>query len=209
MTVDDCNSDYSTGYKLKFTVKSEDGLRSATKTVAFTGPGDYSFDTLDTSDPTICSVGYGFDYTVELVDAGGEWVLNSEVASGRMEIGISSDWFSASASDNSAEGGAWAQNPTIEAGRYVVAPGTNLNFAATESKDARVRYETVLECNGFITDACAQQMLESVRASYAMPHGACFVARGEDGSPVWVARQRSTRRARSYVKLTGAPALRA
>ena len=185
VTVDDCNSDYSTGYTLKFTVKSEDGLRMATKTVDFTGPGDYAFDTTDTSDPTICSIGYGFDYTIELVDAAGTRVLNSEVASGHMGLGISENWFSARAADDSAEGGAWTTKPAIESGRYPVAPGSDLDFAANVSTNGRVRYETVVESNGFITDACARQMLESVRTSYSMPHGACFVARGEDGSPVW------------------------
>ena len=185
VTVDDCNSDYSTGYKLKFTVKSEDGLRSATKTVDFAGPGDYAFDTADTSAPTICGVGYGFDYTVELVDASGTRVLNSEVASGSMGLGVSNDWFNARAADDSAEGGAWTTKPSIENGRYAVSEGANLDFAANEAKDGRVRFETVLEFNGFITDACAQQMLDGVRTSYSAPHGACFVAQGADGSPVW------------------------
>jgi len=183
--VSECVSEYESGYSLKFTVKSEDGLRSATKTVAFTGPGDYSFDTSDTSDPTICSVGYGFDFTIELVDATGTRVPNSEVASGSMGLGVSENWFSASASDDSAEGGTWTTEPSIENGSYVVSDGADLNFAANESKDARVRFETSVEFEGFITDACAQQMLENLRTSYSMPHGACFVAKGADGSTVW------------------------
>ncbi|MBQ6136955.1 MAG: phosphodiester glycosidase family protein, partial [Kiritimatiellae bacterium] len=185
VTVDDCNSDYSAGYKLRFTVKSEDGLRSATKVVDFTGVGDYSFDTIDTSDPAICASGYVFDFTVELVDATGTRVPNSEVASGSMVLGVSENWFSARAADDSAEGGAWTTKPAIESGRYPVAPGSDLDFAANVSTNGRVRYETVVESNGFITDACARQMLESVRTSYSTPHGACFVARGADGSPVW------------------------
>ena len=185
VNVAECISEYESGYSLKFTVKGEDGLRSATKTVAFTGPGDYSFDTSDSSDPTICSVGYGFDFTIELVDATGTRVPNSEVASGSMGLGVSENWFSASASDNTVEGGSWTTTPSIENSRYAVSEGANLDFAATESKGGRVRYETVLEFKGFITDAFAQQMFASVSSSYSTPHGACFVARGADGSPVW------------------------
>jgi len=174
-TVAECVSDYLSGYKLKFTVKSEDGLRSATQVVDFNGAGDYVVDTLGTSDPTICGTGYSFDFTVELVDATGTRVLNSEVASGSMGLGVSEDWFSASAADDSAEGGAWTTKPAIGEGRYAVAPGADLDFAATEPKDARVRFETTVEFNGFITDAFAQQMLESIKTTYSTPHGACFV----------------------------------
>ena len=198
VTVDSSASEYATGYQLKFTVKSEDGLRTATKTIDFAGAGDYSFDTLDTSDPTICGSGYGFDFTVELVDAGGAHVPNSAVVSGSMGLGVAKDWFSASASDDSAAGGAWTAKPAIAEGRYAVSDAAALNFAATESKDGRVRYETDVEFYGFISDAYAQQMLESVKTAYSMPHGACFVARGADGLPVW----------RGLVSENNAPAFR-
>ena len=185
VNVDSCSSEYATGYKLKFTVISEDGLRTATKVIDFAGAGAYSFDTAETSDPTICGSGYGFDFTVELVDAGGTHVLNSEVVSGSMGIGVAKDWFSASAADDSATGGAWTQKPAIEAGRYVVAGGVDLDFAATEAKGGKVRFETDFTSGGFISDAFASQQLAAIKASGTTPHGACFLVRGADGEPAW------------------------
>ncbi len=184
--VDDCMAEYASGYKLKLSLASEDGERSATQTLDFTGTGVYSFDTAGASDPAICASGYRFDYTVELVDADGEPVLNSDSVSGSMRIGLPRKWFSASAADDSAVGGQWVEKTAIEEGRFLVAEGSDIHFAADEPKGGRVRLETEAEFKGYFTDAGAWQLIDSVSAELGTPHGACFMAEGDsDAEPVW------------------------
>lgn len=197
--VTDCAADYASGYRLRLTVESEDGQRVSTEFVDFAGPGTYSFDTLDSSDPTICASGYVFGYKVELVDSDGAKVPNSEFASGTMRVGVRSRWFSARAADDSATGGSWTAKPDIEEGRFVVAEDSEFLFAADEPRSGRVRYETHIEFRGFIPDFLAEQMLASAMSACGMPHGACFVAKGDaKETPVW----------RALVSENGAPAFR-
>ena len=198
VNVSDCAEAYASGYKLKLTISSEDGLRSATATIPFSGVGDYTFSTADASDPTICATGYVFDYLVELVDAGGTKVLNSTSAFGTMGAAVDTPWFSAKASDDSATGGAWVQKPAIADGRFVIADDAGMHFAASESKDGRVRYEADAIFGGYFTDAGANKIIAEVKSSIAAPHGACFIAEGPDGQPVW----------RALVSENNAPALK-
>ena len=179
--VDDCAGDYLSGYKLKLTVTSEDGRRSATQAVDFTGPGLYSFNTVDASDPSICAAGFGYGYTVELVDTDGAKVPNTEVASGTMRVGIEKDWFLAQASDDSAVGGDWTTKPGIESGRYKVVEDSNGVFAANESKGGRVRYEAAVEFGECLTDSNAELLIgNDDSAAGSSPQGACFIVNGDD-----------------------------
>ena len=198
--VDDCMAEYLSGYKLRLTVTSEDGVRTATQTVDFTGPGFYSFNTGHSSNPTICAAGYGYDYVVELVDANGVRVLNSEIVSDKMRIGISKEWFTARASDDSAVGGQWVSKPGIAGGCFQVSEGDDLDFSANEPKGGRVRYETVAEFKGYVTNANAWQTIAGVTSSIAAPHGVCFLAEGAtvDAQPVW----------RALVSENGQPSLK-
>ncbi len=198
VAVEDCMGVYLTGYRLKMTFSSEDGLRTATQFLDFTGPGSYKFDTAGSTDQTICATGYGFNYLVELVDAGGATVLNSASAAGVIRLVQDTPWFSANASDDSATGGAWVTKPSIDGGAYVVVDGVKPEFLATESKNGRVRYEMTAVFRGYVTDARAWQLINDTKTSVAMPHGACFMAEGPDGQPVW----------RALVLENGDPALK-
>jgi len=184
--VADCLPEYESGYRLKLTVASEGGRRTATQFVDFSGAGSYSFDTANSSDPAICASGYGYNYTVELVDAGGARVPNSDIAAGEMRVGVSKGWFSARAADDSSTGGGWSAKPPITEGRFAVAEGAEFNFAAAEPHGGRVRYESHAEFKGFVSDYLATKMLSEVASSHSMPHGACFMAKGDaDDTPVW------------------------
>ena len=196
--VTECGGDYVSGYRLKLTVTSEDGLRSATQFLSFTGVGEYSFDTTDASDPAICTAGYNFGYTVELVDSDGVHVVNSPTISGNMSVGVGKPWFEAIAADDSAVGGSWTNKPEIANGKYKVVEGSDADFHAAEQKDGRVRFEMDAVFKGYMTGSRARAALEQF-AKYGTPQGACFLAKADsDGNLAW----------RGLVKEGGNPAFK-
>ena len=183
--VTECGGDYVSSYRLKLTVTSEDGLRTATQFVAFTGVGEYSFDTTDASDPAICTAGYNFGYTVELVDSDGVHVVNSPTISGNISVGVGKPWFEAIAADDSAVGGSWTNKPEIANGKYKVVEGSDADFHAAEQKDGRVRFEMDAVFKGYMTESRARAALEQF-AKYGTPQGACFLAKADsDGNLAW------------------------
>ncbi len=189
---------YSSGYMLKLTVTSEDGLRTAVQNVSFTGPGEYVFDTTDSSLPGICASGYGYSYVVEFVDAEGTRVAHTESVSGNMGLGVSRPWFAARAADDSAVGGTWAEKPGIANDLYEVGEGSNAVFQAAEQRGERVRFEADAVFRGYMTESRARAALEEA-AEYGTPHGACFLAKANfDGDLAW----------RGLVKEGGAPAFK-
>ena len=194
--VTECAVDYVAGYRLKLTVTSEDGRRTATQYLAIAGVGEYTFDTTGASDPAICASGYNFGYTVELVDSDGVHVPNVPPISGQMSIGVGKSWFAASAADDSAVGGSWSNKPEIANGAYKIAEGSDADFQASVEKDGRVRFEMDAVFKGYLTSLRAQAALERF-AKYGTPHGACFLAKagGDDGNLAW----------RGLVKENGSP----
>ena len=183
--VSECGGDYLAGYRLKLTVTSEDGLRTATHYLPFTGVDEYTFDTTGASDPTICAVGYNYGYTVELVDSDGVHVVNSPTMSGNMSVGVGKSWFEASAADDSAVGGSWTNKPEIVDGSYKIVEGSDADFHASEQKDGRVRFEVDAVFKGYMTESRAQAALEQF-AKYGTPQGACFLAKADsDGNLAW------------------------
>ncbi len=189
---------YSSGYMLKLTVTSEDGLRTAVQSVSFTGPGEYVFDTMDSSLPGICASGYGYSYVVEFVDAEGTRVAHTESVSGTMGLGVARPWFAARAADDSAVGGSWVEKPGIVNDVYEVGEGSNAVFQAAEQQGERVRFEADVVFRGYMTDTRARAALEQA-AEYGTPHGACFLAKANfDGDLAW----------RGLVKEGGAPAFK-
>ena len=183
--VSECGGDYLAGYRLKLTVTSEDGLRTATQYLPFTGVDEYTFDTTDASDPTICAAGYNYGYTVELVDSDGVHVVNSPTMSGNMSVGVGKSWFEASAADDSAVGGSWTNKPEIVDGSYKIVEGSDADFHASEQKDGRVRFEVDAVFKGYMTESRAQAALEQF-AKYGTPQGACFIAKADsDGNLAW------------------------
>lgn len=194
----ECGSEYLSGYKLKLTVTSEDGLRTATQLLDFAGPGEYVFDTTGASDPTICAVGYGYSYKIEFVDADGEQVAFTSVLSGRMGLGVEKLWFKAFAADDSAVGGSWTAKPAITNGVYDVTETSDADFLAAQQKDGRVRFEMDAVFRGYMTESRAQAALGQF-AEYGTPHGACFPAKVDsDGNLAW----------RALVKENGSPSLK-
>ena len=193
--VSGCGSAYLSGYKLKLTITSEDGLRTATQLLDFAGPGEYVFDTTGASDPTICAVGYGYSYKIEFVDADGVCVNNTDSVSGKMGLGAEKPWFAARAAGDSAVGGSWAAKPAITNGTYEVTQTSNAVFKAFDEKDGRVRFEMGAVFNGYFTELQARAALEQF-AEYGTPHGACFLAKANfDGDLAW----------RGLVKENGSP----
>ena len=196
--VSECGSEYLSGYKLKLTVTSEDGLRAATQLLDFAGPGEYVFDTNRASDPTICAVGYGYSYKIEFVDADGEQVAFTSVLSGRMGLGVEKLWFKAFAADDSAVGGSWTAKPAITNGVYDVTETSDADFLAAQQKGGRVRFEMNAVFRGYMTESRAQAALGQF-AEYGTPHGACFPAKVDsDGNLAW----------RALVNENGSPALK-
>ena len=194
----ECGSEYLSGYKLKLTVTSEDGLRTATQLIDFAGPGEYVFDTTGASDPTICAVGYGYSYKIEFVDADGEQVAFTSVLSGRMGLGVEKPWFKAFAADDSAVGGSWTAKPAITNGVYDVTETSDADFLAAQQKGGRVRFEMNAVFRGYMTESRAQAALGQF-AEYGTPHGACFPAKVDsDGNLAWCA----------LVKENGSPAFK-
>ena len=194
----ECGSEYLSGYKLKLTVASEDGLRTAIQLLDFAGPGEYVFDTTGASDPTICAVGYGYSYKIEFVDADGEQVAFTSVLSGRMGLGVEKLWFKAFAADDSAVGGSWTAKPAITNGVYDVTETSDADFLASAQKDGRVRFEMDAVFRGYMTESRAQAALGQF-AEYGTPHGACFPAKVDsDGNLAW----------RALVNENGSPALK-
>ena len=183
--VSECGGDYLAGYRLKLTVTSEDGLRTATQYLPFTGVDEYTFDTTDASDPTICAVGYNYGYTVELVDSDGVHVVNSPTISGNMSVGVGKPWFEAIAADDSAVGGSWTNKPEIVDGSYKIVEGSDADFHASEQKDGRVRFEVDAVFKGYMAESRAQAALEQF-AKYGTLQGACFLAKADsDGNLAW------------------------
>ena len=183
--VSEGGGDCLAGYRLKLTVTSEDGLRTATQYLPFTGVDEYTFDTTGASDPTICAVGYNYGYTVELVDSDGVHVVNSPTMSGNMSVGVGKSWFEASAADDSAVGGSWTNKPEIVDGSYKIVEGSDADFHASEQKDGRVRFEVDAVFKGYMTESRAQAALEQF-AKYGTPQGACFLAKADsDGNLAW------------------------
>ena len=189
VTVDipQCASEYSSGYKLKLTVTSEDGLRSSAQMLAFTGAGEYVFDTASAAatDPAICGTGYNYGYKIEFVDSDGEIVPHSASVSGTMGLGVAKPWFLARAADDSVMGGAWIAKPDIEDGVYKIVESEDAVFGASDSRSGRVRLEADTVFKGYLTDSRAAMKLAEFKTT-AMPHGACFIAQGaEKGTLAW------------------------
>ena len=184
--VTECAVDYVSGYRLKLTVTSEDGRRTATQYLAVSGVGEYTFDTTGASDPAICAAGYNFGYTVELVDSDGVHVANIPTISGQMSVGIGKSWFEASAADDSVVGGSWSNKPEIVNGAYKIAEGSAADFGASEQKAGRVRFEMDAVFKGYLTQLRAQAALEQF-AKYGTPQGACFLAKAgsDDSNLAW------------------------
>ena len=194
--VSGCGSAYLSGYKLKLTITSEDGLRTATQLLDFAGPGEYVFDTTGASDPTICAVGYGYSYKIEFVDADGVCVNNTDSVSGKMGLGAEKPWFKACAAGDSAVGGSWVVKPEITNGVYDVEETSDAMFLASSQKGERVRFEMNAVFKGYMTELRAQAALAQF-AEYGTPHGACFPAKVDfDGNLAW----------RALVKENGDPA---
>ena len=196
--VSECGSEYLSGYKLKLTVTSEDGLRTATQFLDFAGPGEYVFDTTGASDPMICAVGYGYSYKIEFVDADGEKVAFTNTLMGRMGLGDEKPWFKACASDDSAVGGSWVTKPEITNGVYDVEETSDAMFLASAQKGERVRFEMRAVFRGYMAESRAQAALAQF-AECGTPHGACFPAKvNNDGNLAW----------RALVKENGNPAFK-
>ena len=197
VNVAECASAYASGYRLKLTVTSEDGLRSSTQFVDFAGAGEYVFDTASeaATDSSICASGYGYSYTVELVNDAGVRVEHTDDVSGTMGLGVERPWFAARAAGNSAVGGSWTEKPAITNGTYEVTQTSNAVFKAFDEKDGRVRFEMDAVFKGYLTEFQARNALEQF-AEYGTPHGACFLAKANfDGDLAW----------RGLVKENGSP----
>ncbi len=196
--VSECGSEYISGYKLKLTVTSEDGLRTASQFLDFAGPGEYVFDTTGASDPTICAVGYGYSYKIEFVDADGERVAFTSVLTGRMGLGDEKSWFNAFAAGDSAVGGSWVAKPVITNGAYEVTETSDAVFKAFEEMGERVRFEMRAVFRGYMAESRAQAAFAQF-AECGTPHGACFPAKvNSDGNLAW----------RALVKENGNPAFK-
>ena len=187
VNVANCASEYSSGYMLKLTVTSEDGLRSSTQMLAFAGAGKYEFDTASASatDPAICGTGYNYGYKIEFVDSDGEIVPHSASVSGKMGLGVDKPWFLARASDDSVVGGTWISKPDIEDGAYKIVESEDAVFGANAGKGGRVRFEAETVFKGYLTDSRAAMKLAEFKST-SMPHGACFIAQGTaKGTLAW------------------------
>ncbi|MCR5839770.1 MAG: hypothetical protein K6G94_09085, partial [Kiritimatiellae bacterium] len=127
-----------------------------------------------------------FGYTVELVDSDGVHVANIPTISGQMSVGIGKSWFEASAADDSVVGGSWSNKPEIVNGAYKIAEGSAADFAASEQKGGRVRFEMDAVFKGYLTQLRAQAALEQF-AKYGTPQGACFLAKAgsDDSNLAW------------------------
>jgi hypothetical protein len=174
------------GSRLKLTVTSEDGSRSAVQYQALNGPGRYTFDTSVSSLPSICQSGYNYTYIVEVTDANGVRVPHAETVSGAFSIGRDKPWFAAAAADDSATGGAWISKPAITNGAFEIVEGGEPGvFEASASRTGRVRVSTVASFPNPLTPDHVEMALADFGEMEAPPLGSLLIAEKADGEPAW------------------------
>ena len=174
------------GARLKLTVTSEDGSRSAVQYQALNGAGKYTFNTSASSLPSICQSGYNFTYVVEVTDANGVRVPHAESVSGTFSIGRDKPWFAAAAADDSATGGAWISKPAITNGAFEIVEGGEAGlFEASAPRTGRVRVSTVASFPNPLTPDHVEMALADFAAMETPPLGTLFIAETDDGEPAW------------------------
>ena len=187
------------GSRLKLTVTSEDGSRSAVQYQALSGVGKYAFNTSASSLPSICREGYSYNYVVEVTDANGVRIPHAESVSGTFSIGSEKPWFAAAAADDSTTGGAWTAKPPIEDGAFQVVEGAEAGvFEAAESRTGRVRVSSTATFPNALTPDRVAMALADFAAMATPPLGSLLVSERADGEPAWF----------GLVRENGAPAYR-
>ena len=161
-----------------------------------TGPGAYVFDTAEAESQEYLT-GYGFDFTLELVDGDGSVVADEVTVNGALNFANRTSWFAASAANDSETNGAWDAKPLIEGGSYMIGEADKAAFLAAAARGGDVIIGTTASFFG----AFDRAGLDSRLADYAAlsPLGVlticedpgtganvwCALVKGSDGQPVW------------------------
>ena len=169
------------GARLQVTVMSEDGRRSTVQSIALDGPGNYVFDTAQSSVPAVCANGYAYDYIVEVTDASGVRIPHTETARGTVTLGIDCPWFATAAADDSEIGGLWATKPPITDGLFeILEEADTASFEADEPQSGRVRLTSVVTFQGAFSTSSSAAILADIADKETLPHGAILLAEDRD-----------------------------
>ena len=194
-TVSDFADHVDGAYALRLTIADRHS-HAVVLSKPVTGPGAYVFDTAEAENQEYFT-GYGFDFTLELVDGDGNVVADEVTVNGALNFANTTSWFAASAANDSETNGAWDAKPLIEGGLYMIGEEDKASFLATAERGGDVIIGTTATFFG----AFDSVELENRLADYAerSPLGVlticedpgtganawCALVRDGDGQPVW------------------------
>ena len=130
----------SAGAKVRMTVANASGAVLGTVDRAWTGAGDYAFDTAEAVSGAALAEGYDYTLSFSVVDAAGAELQGGAAA--ELRLGGEAPWFSADPATSVVAGGEWATTPAVQDGAYALADGAT--FAAFEERTGVARAEVTL-----------------------------------------------------------------
>lgn len=171
------------GAKVRLTVMDASGAVLGTADRAWTGDGEYVFDT---SEAVSGAALFGYDYTLSFSVLPGSAGFQPAETSAVLRLGSAAPWFSADPATGEVLGGAWASGsadgpPAISNDAFVVADGTA--FIADEARTGLVRAEIALPSHALVSESTLLALL-----AFAAAHGeraGLAPVEGDGGSIVW------------------------
>lgn len=167
--------------KLRLTARDNAGTEVGVIEKAITAAGTYACDTAEFGQPL--QPGRIYNYTAEIVGAGGEVVTDVTPVSATIPAATEFSWFGTQAADGSEVGGKWAEKPAIDSGAFVINPGEPARFNADVGATNIVRATSTMSFEYGFTAASAAKFLEGIKAD--PPRGALVVTENEAGDPIW------------------------
>ena len=170
------------GAVVRMTISDASGAVLGTADRAWTGDGEYAFDTAEAVSGAALS---GYDYTLSFSVLPGSAGVQPAETSAALRLGSAAPWFSADPATGEITGGAWSGDGgdavSTSDSLFVLSGGAA--FIADASRDGLVRAEIALPSNSLVSETSLPTLL-----AFAAEHGeraGLAPVDGGDGTILW------------------------